>query len=241
MRAADKARLLRELAQRAAATLGLPAEEISAALLKREALGSTGTGGGVAIPHARLPGVGKPFGMLVRLAKAIDFDAIDGRPVDIVFLLLLPANCRASSSMRSLAAARTLRDPAMVQRVRRAADDAALYRAIIDDREDVLASGAIALAVTRNVAANNILHSIRGILPSGVGWAKAHADRGKTFNKLDRVRRAHAGRTERLARVGTARTVERVEIASRGCAAIARRRHASNALIALPAVALRKS
>ena len=112
--------------------LHLPVEEISAALLKREALGSTGTGGGVAIPHARVPGIGKPFGMLVRLDKAIDFDSIDGRKVDVVFLLLLPANVQGEQLNALAAVARTLRDPEMVQNVRRAADDAALYRAIID-------------------------------------------------------------------------------------------------------------
>jgi PTS system nitrogen regulatory IIA component len=69
--------------------------------MKREELGSTGTGAGIAIPHARLPGVTKPFGMLVRLATAIDFDAIDGRPVDIVCLLLLPTHAQGSSSMPS--------------------------------------------------------------------------------------------------------------------------------------------
>ena len=132
VRASDKNRLLRELAQRAAAMLGLPVEEISAALLKREALGSTGTGGGVAIPHARVLGIGKPFGMLVRLDKAIDFDSIDGRKVDVVFLLLLPANVQDEQLNALAAVARTLRDPEMVQNVRRAADDAALYRAIID-------------------------------------------------------------------------------------------------------------
>src|SRR5262245_58039687 len=79
LRAADKAQLLRELARRAATALGLPADQVSDALLKREALGSTGTGGGVALPHARLAGVHKPFGMLVSLTKAIDFDAIDSQ------------------------------------------------------------------------------------------------------------------------------------------------------------------
>jgi nitrogen PTS system EIIA component len=60
LRATDQAQLLHELTRRAAAALGLPADQISDALLKREALGSTGTGGGIAIPHARLPGVSKP-------------------------------------------------------------------------------------------------------------------------------------------------------------------------------------
>ena len=60
------------------------------ALLKREELGSTGTAGGVALPHARLQGLTEPFGLLARLSRAIDFEAVDGKPVDIVLLVLLP-------------------------------------------------------------------------------------------------------------------------------------------------------
>jgi PTS system nitrogen regulatory IIA component len=129
LRAADKAQLLRELARRAATALGLPADQVSDALLKREALGSTGTGGGIAIPHARLAGVAKPFGMLVSLAKAIDFDAIDGRPVDIVCLLLLPTNSQGEQLNVLACAARTLRDADALRNIRHAGDDAALYRA----------------------------------------------------------------------------------------------------------------
>jgi PTS system nitrogen regulatory IIA component len=133
VRASDKARLLRELAGRAAAALDLSADLVSSALLKREELGSTGTGGGVAIPHARLDGVSKPFGVLVRLAKAIDFDAIDGQPVDIVFLLLLPANPQGEQLNALACAARALRDPDAVRNLRHAGDDAALYRAATND------------------------------------------------------------------------------------------------------------
>jgi PTS system nitrogen regulatory IIA component len=129
LRVSDKNRLLLDLAQRAATMLGLPAEQVSAALLKREELGSTGTGGGVAIPHARLPGIGKPFGLLARLDKAIDFDAVDGRKVDVVFLLLLPANAQGEQLNALAAAARALRDPDTMRNVRGAADGAALYRA----------------------------------------------------------------------------------------------------------------
>jgi PTS system nitrogen regulatory IIA component len=129
MRAADKAQLLHELARRAATALGLPADQISDALLKREALGSTGTGGGIAIPHARLPGVSKPFGILVRLAKAIDFDAMDRRPVDIVCLLLLPTDSQGEQLKALACAARILREPEAIQNIRSAADGAALYRA----------------------------------------------------------------------------------------------------------------
>src|SRR5260221_12697926 len=70
----DKTRLLQELAARAAAALNLDAKLISGGLLKRENLGSTGTGGGVAIPHARLADLKRPFGTFVRLNPAINFD-----------------------------------------------------------------------------------------------------------------------------------------------------------------------
>jgi PTS system nitrogen regulatory IIA component len=130
LRASDKVRLLQELARQAAAKLNLASDGVADALLKREELGSTGTGGGIAIPHARLAGVKKPFGMLVRLARAIDFDAIDGQPVDVVCLLLLPTNTHGEQLNALACAARTLRDADALRDVRRAKDNAALYAAV---------------------------------------------------------------------------------------------------------------
>jgi nitrogen PTS system EIIA component len=127
---ADKTRLLQELAARAAAALNLDGKLISMELLKRENLGSTGTGGGVAVPHARIPDLKKPFGTLVRLKHAIDFDAIDGKPVDIVFLLLLPTQPPGDALNALASVARRLRDPESVRRLRTAVDNAELYRAI---------------------------------------------------------------------------------------------------------------
>jgi len=129
--ASDKRRLLEELAARAASALNLAADRIAVELLKREDLGSTGTGGGVAIPHARIPDLKKPFGTLVRLKNAIDFDAIDGKPVDIVFLLLLPAQSQGDPLNALASVARRLRDPDSLQRLRRAVDAAQLYNAML--------------------------------------------------------------------------------------------------------------
>jgi nitrogen PTS system EIIA component len=129
LRAPDKKRLLLDLASRAARALGLSADEVSAALIKREELGSTGTGGGVAIPHARLPRLGRPFGLLARLDRPIDFDSVDGKKVDVVFLLLLPANAQGEQLNALAAAARALRDPDIIRNVRSSADAVALYRA----------------------------------------------------------------------------------------------------------------
>lgn len=130
VRMADKARLLGDLARRAAAKLGLDPDAVSAALLQREELGSTGTGGGIALPHARLVGVKRPFALLARLAKAIDFDAIDGRPVDVVCLLLLPTESQGEQLNALACAARALRDPDAVRNVRRAPNAAALHDAL---------------------------------------------------------------------------------------------------------------
>jgi PTS system nitrogen regulatory IIA component len=132
MPASGKAQLLRELANRAAKALDVPADLVSTELMKRESLGSTGTGGGVAIPHTRLPEVKKPFGCLVRLRQPIDFEAIDAHPVDLVFLLLLPDR-PAGEQLNVLAGvARKLRSPPTLRALRSAPDAAALYRVITD-------------------------------------------------------------------------------------------------------------
>ncbi len=100
LRAPGKGALLEALATRAAARLGLGAEAILAPLVRREDLGSTGVGEGVALPHARLEGVTRPFGLLARLRDPVDYDAVDDRPVDLVCLLLLPAATRAGTCTR---------------------------------------------------------------------------------------------------------------------------------------------
>jgi len=87
----SKKRLLDQAAQMAAATCkDLSEQQIFDALVARERLGSTGIGEGIAIPHCRLPQCEQAFGVLLRLAEPIDFDAIDGKPVDLVFALLVP-------------------------------------------------------------------------------------------------------------------------------------------------------
>jgi len=133
VRAADKGGLLRELAANSAAALRLSPAAVTDALLQREKLGSTGTGGGIAIPHTRLPGIDKPFGMLVRLAQPIDFDAIDGQPVDVVFLLLLPDQPQGQQLNALACVARTLRIAEAVRKLRQAADGAAVYRLVAGD------------------------------------------------------------------------------------------------------------
>jgi PTS system nitrogen regulatory IIA component len=129
----DKRHLLRELSRLAAPAVDVPSDLILNELVRREELGSTGTGGGIAIPHARVQGVKTPFGVLARLQKPIDFNAIDGQPVDIVFLLLLPA-VPSGEQLNALASvARRLRDPDAVRALRGASDHTALHRAMADN------------------------------------------------------------------------------------------------------------
>ena len=130
VRASTKALLLREFATRAAAGLALPADWIASHLLKREELGSTGIGKGVAIPHARLPDLARPYGLLARLKQPIEFDAIDGQAVDILFVLLLPASAETEALAALALVARTLRPPENLARLRAAKSASELYAAI---------------------------------------------------------------------------------------------------------------
>jgi PTS system nitrogen regulatory IIA component len=128
LRCGDKAQVLQELAGRAAAALGLDRRAVFDALVTREGLGSTGLGKGFALPHARLEVLERPFALFARLARAIDFEAIDEKPVDLVILLLSPAN-GGNQHLATLAAlSRPLRDAAFVQRLRRAQDAGAVHK-----------------------------------------------------------------------------------------------------------------
>ena len=127
LRAADKAQVLDELAKRASAQLPIPASVILAALAGRERLGSTGFGRGFALPHVRLEGLPALFCLLVRLAKPIDFEAIDGKPVDILALLLIPAE-KGNDHVAALAAvSRSMREDATLRAIRKAGSPAALF------------------------------------------------------------------------------------------------------------------
>jgi PTS system nitrogen regulatory IIA component len=130
LRVRDKAQLLQDLVRRAVPAGGPVAPDaVLAALQSREALGSTGLGKGFALPHARVEGLARFIGLFARLARPIDYDAIDGAPVDLVFLLLMPAEA-ASSHVAALAAiSRRFRNGDTMARLRKA--DAASALAIL--------------------------------------------------------------------------------------------------------------
>ena len=129
----DKQELLEKLAVRAGARVGLQPERILSELVKREQLVSSGTGGGVAIPHARLNELEKPFALLVCLKRPIDFAAVDSRPVDTVVLLLLPDSSGGGPLSALACVARKLRDPIIMNHLRHARDSVEVYDALTLD------------------------------------------------------------------------------------------------------------
>jgi PTS system nitrogen regulatory IIA component len=133
VRANNKKQLLQELSQRAAKLSGLDEREIFDALLHRERLGSTGIGEGVAIPHGKLAKVKTIFGIFARLERPIDFDSLDGAPVDLVFLLIAPEASGADHLKALACVARVLRDPTLVSAVRATRDADALF-SLFDQR-----------------------------------------------------------------------------------------------------------
>jgi PTS system nitrogen regulatory IIA component len=125
--APDKTRALQVLSYRAAAKLGLDESVVANEILGREALGSTGVGKGIAIPHARLSSLHRPFAMAARLKRAIEFDAIDGEPVDLVILLLMPDDHDAGQISLLAAIARKLRGEKVLTDLRKARSPTEIY------------------------------------------------------------------------------------------------------------------
>jgi|SRR3954469_25519640 nitrogen PTS system EIIA component len=127
LRVNGKKQALQELASQAARLTGLPDGAIYEALLQRERLGSTGIGEGIAIPHGKLPSLTRIFGLMARLDKPVDFEALDGQSVDVLFLLLAPEGAGADHLKALARVARVLREPGLIERVRATRDATALY------------------------------------------------------------------------------------------------------------------
>jgi PTS system nitrogen regulatory IIA component len=123
----SKKQALQELAARAAALTGQNERSILEVLMQREKLGSTAVGNGIAIPHGKLPKLEKLFGLFARLGRPVDFEALDGQPVDLIFLLLAPEGAGADHLKALARVARLLRDPDVVHKLRASQDAEALY------------------------------------------------------------------------------------------------------------------
>jgi PTS system nitrogen regulatory IIA component len=127
LRVTSKKQALQELARRAAEMTGLHERTIFEVLLERERLGSTGVGNGIAIPHGKLAGLKRLYGLFARLETPIDFDAIDEQPVDLIFLLLAPEAAGADHLKALARISRLLRDRGMCEKLRGANQSDALY------------------------------------------------------------------------------------------------------------------
>lgn len=118
LKVGSKKQALQELSARASALTGLPARRIFDVLLERERLGSTGMGRGIAIPHGKLAGLDRVHAVFARLERGVDFDAIDGQPVDLVMVLLAPEQ-HGADHLRALAkVSRMLRNDALTGKIR---------------------------------------------------------------------------------------------------------------------------
>jgi PTS system nitrogen regulatory IIA component len=132
LRASSKKQALQDLARRAAEITGQSERAILATLMKREKLGTTGVGNGIAIPHGKLPDLPKMYGIFARLEHPIDFEAIDDRPVDLIFLLLAPDSAGADHLKALARVSRLLRDKRACEKLRGTDDAEALYALLID-------------------------------------------------------------------------------------------------------------
>ncbi|MBL4690769.1 MAG: PTS IIA-like nitrogen regulatory protein PtsN [Rhodospirillales bacterium] len=136
LKATSKKQALQDLARRASEVSELPERAIFDVLMERERLGTTGVGNGIAIPHGKLPNLDRLHGFFARLNQPIDFQAIDERPVDLIFVLLAPETAGADHLKALARISRLLRDQAVCEKLRGTDGAEALYAILIESEED---------------------------------------------------------------------------------------------------------
>ena len=132
LKATGKKQVLQELSRRAAECLTVDDKSVFDVLLERERLGTTGFGNGVALPHGKLNSLDGLHMLFARLAAPVDFDAVDGRPVDLVFLLLAPESAGADHLKALAKISRILRDDSVCSKIRGAENAEAIYSALLE-------------------------------------------------------------------------------------------------------------
>ena len=130
----SKKQALQELAGRAAAACGRNEREVLEVLMQRERLGSTGIGNGIAIPHGKLAKLERLCGAFARLDRPVDFEALDGQPVDLMFLLLAPEGAGADHLKALARIARLLRDGETTRKLRESRDAESLYAVLTESQ-----------------------------------------------------------------------------------------------------------
>lgn len=133
LKAANKKQALQEMAAKAAVLTGRDERDIFETLMQREKLGSTGVGHGVAIPHGKLAGLDRLIGVFALLDRPIDFDSLDGEPVNVMFLLLAPESAGADHLKALARIARVLRDNETAAKLRAADDATAMYTLLTEN------------------------------------------------------------------------------------------------------------
>lgn len=140
----NKKQLLQELSQAMAGRIAIDHRVIFETLLKREKLGSTGLGQGIAIPHGKLATLSRVYGLFARLDQPVGFDSVDNQPVDLVFVLLAPEHAGADHLKALAKISRLLRDPAMVAKLRGTEDADGLYAILTEPAATGAASASAA-------------------------------------------------------------------------------------------------
>jgi nitrogen PTS system EIIA component len=134
-RATTKKMLLEIIAEHAARIAGLPERVVFETLLQRERLGSTGIGGGIAIPHGKFEGLSHLVGFFIRMEKPIDFEALDGEAVDLVFVLLAPEGAGADHLKGLSRVARILRNGTVTASLRETREAAVMHALLTQSAE----------------------------------------------------------------------------------------------------------
>jgi PTS system nitrogen regulatory IIA component len=133
LRAANKKQALQEIAKRAAEITGESERAVLDVLIERERLGTTGVGAGIAIPHGKLPGLKRLYGVFARLETPVDFESIDEQPVDLMFLLLAPSGAGADHLKALARVSRLLRDRAVCEKLRGSDSAEALFALLTEN------------------------------------------------------------------------------------------------------------
>lgn len=119
IKADTKRQLLQELSEQAGKLTGVDSRSVFDAVLERENLGSTGFGGGTALPHGRIAGLDKVHAIFAKLSSPVNFDSIDGKPVDMIFTLLSPEDCGADHLTALAQISRILKNESLCDKLRK--------------------------------------------------------------------------------------------------------------------------
>ena len=130
----SKKRLFQELGELAGGLYGISSADTCSAFLEREALGPTGVGKGIALPHARIAGLTEIHAMFFKVEKPMDFGSVDRQPVDLIFALLAPQDSGVDHLKALALVSRTMRDPNLCTKLRANNDPATLHTLLVSEQ-----------------------------------------------------------------------------------------------------------